>query len=58
MPGFGEMKLQAPCREGAPARVAPWKWQWEPACPRFAPELREYPHMSPGAVVTDIRVVR
>jgi hypothetical protein len=41
MPGFGEMKLQAPCREGAPERISPWKWQWEPACPKFAPDLRE-----------------
>ena len=39
----GELRLQAPCRADSPARVAPWRWQWERACEKFAPEMREYP---------------
>jgi len=58
MQSLGELRMQAPCRVGSPARVSPWKWQWERACPKFEPEMREYPHMSPGVVVTDIRVVQ
>ena len=58
MQSLGELRMQAPCRVGSPARVSPWKWQWEPACPQFAPDLREYEVPNPGAVVTDIRVVR
>jgi hypothetical protein len=54
----GELRLQAPCRVESPARVAPWRWQWEKACAKFEPDLREYPHASPGAVVTDIRSPR
>jgi hypothetical protein len=51
------LKLQARCLVD-PARAAPplmWEWQ---TCPKFAPDLREYQVPNPGAVVTDIRVVR
>ena len=42
MPGYGALKLQAPCRVDAPTVVAsPWRWQWDKACQKFAPEPRE-----------------
>ena len=58
MPSFGELRLQAPCSVASPARVAPWRWQWENACPKFAADMREYQVPNPGAVMTDIRVPR
>ena len=44
-----ELRLQAPCRVASPARVAPWRWHWEKACPSFAPDLREYPKTEQAA---------
>ena len=52
MQSLGELRLQAPCRVGSPARVAPWKWQWEKACAKFEPEMREPPWRRPEAVIT------
>jgi hypothetical protein len=53
----GELAMQARCHVDPGRAAPPLMWQWE-TCPRFAADLREYPHMSPGVVVTDIRVVR
>lgn len=51
------MELQARCLVDQARAAPPLMWQGQ-TCLQFAPELREYPHVSPGAVVTDIRVVQ
>lgn len=53
-----KIEYQARCLVDYPSRPsAPLRWHWD-RCAKFAPDLREYQVPNPGAVVTDIRVVR
>ena len=40
----GELAMQARCHVDPGRAAPPLMWQWEAACPRFAADLREYPH--------------